>query len=280
LIADHLTRLGIAVLRYDDRGVDASGGNPAGSTTKDYAGDARSAIEYLLKRKDIDHSKTGIIGHSEGAMIAFLLASSHVDISFMVSLAGPGVDGKTILLEQSDYINRASGVDSLILDDNRAVMTKVYDIMIENESFELWEEEVVKYTNDYYSEKSSYTYSEEEIEQIKQNLLGSIPESAYAWMRYFVTFDPTALFSSIKCPVLALNGKKDCQVLAENNIDSIKKGLLSGGNKRSTTMILPGLNHLFQNCETGLINEYGIIEETFDPETLDIISGWILKQLD
>ena len=117
--------------------------------------------------------------------------------------------------------------------------------------------------------------SEEEIERIKENLLGSIPESAYSWMRYFVIFDPTALFSSIKCPVLALNGEKDCQVLAEKNINAIKKGLLSAGNTKSTTMILPGLNHLFQNCETGLLNEYGIIEETFDQKTLEIIREWI-----
>lgn len=275
LIADQLTRSGIAVLRYDDRGVGASGGNAAGSTTRDLAGDARSGIDYLLGREDINHSEIGIIGHSEGAMIAMMLASSHKDIAFIISLAGPGVDGKTILLEQSDYINRASGVDSSILDDNRAVMTEVYDIMIANESYELWEQEVVKFTSEFYSEKSSYSYSEEEIERIKENLLGSIPESAYAWMRYFVTFDPTALFSSIKCPVFALNGEKDCQVLAEKNIDAIKKGLLSAGNTKSKTMILPGLNHLFQNCETGLLNEYGIIEETFDQKTLEIIREWI-----
>ncbi len=277
LIADQLTRSGIAVLRYDDRGVGASGGSAAGSTTKDLAGDARSGIDYLLGREDINHSEIGIIGHSEGAMIAMMLASSFDDIAFIISLAGPGVDGKTILLEQSDYINRESGVDSSILDDNRAVMTKVYDSMIANESYEVWKEEVAKFTSEFYSEKSLHTYSEEEIKQIKENLLGSIPESAYAWMKYFIMFDPTALFSSIKCPVLALNGEKDCQVLAEKNIDAIKKGLLSAGNTKSTTMILPGLNHLFQNCETGLLNEYGIIEETFDPKALEIMTEWILQ---
>ena len=98
-------------------------------------------------------------------------------------------------------------------------------------------------------------------------------------MRYFVMFDPGPLFESIKCPVLALNGKKDCQVLAEKNIDAIKKGLLKAGNNNSLTLILPGLNHLFQNCVTGLPNEYGVIEETFDPEALDMMGEWILQQV-
>lgn len=110
----------------------------------------------------------------------------------------------------------------------------------------------------------------------KENLLASIPESSYDWMRYFVMFDPTPLFPTIECPVLALNGEKDCQVLAEPNINAIKNGLPDRPGTK--TLILPGLNHLFQNCETGLLNEYGIIEETFDPETLGIISDWILQQ--
>lgn len=279
LIADHLTRLGIAVLRYDDRGVAASGGNPAGSNTRDYAGDTRSAIEFLLKRNDIDHSEIGIIGHSEGAMIALMLASSHIDISFMISLAGPGVDGKTILLEQSDYIARERGADPSVLEDNETVMNQVYDLMIANELYETWKEEVLKYTSKFYSGKTSYAYSEDDIERGKENLMASIPESSYAWMRYFVMFDPASLFPSIKCPVLALNGEKDCQVLPEKNISAIEAGLLSAGNTTSTAMILPGLNHLFQNCETGMPNEYGIIEETFDPKTLDIMSEWILQQV-
>lgn len=279
LIADHLTKRGIAVLRYDDRGVASSGGNITGSTTADYAADARSAIEYLLKRSEIDSSRIGVIGHSEGGMIAFMLASAHKDMAFIISLAGPGVDGKTILLEQSDFIARLSGVKDSVLEDNKIVMNSVYDIMIANESHHVWGEEVLKFTSEHYSEKGAGDYSEEDIERSKKNLLGSIPEASYAWMRYFVMFDPASLFGSIKCPVLALNGEKDCQVLPEKNINAIQDGLLSSGNTSVTTMILPGLNHLFQNCETGLPAEYGIIEETFDQKTLDIMSEWIWHQV-
>ena len=277
VIADHLTRSGIAVLRYDDRGVAASGGMATGSTTADLALDARSAMEYLLTRSEIDKSGLGIIGHSEGGMIAFMLASEYDDISFVVSLAGPGVDGKTILLEQSEYISRLSGVSESIVEDNRIVMDKVYDLMIVNDTHKTWGEEVIKFTSSYYSNKKEGLYSEEDIEQAKRNLLASIPESSYAWMRYFVMYDPTSDFASIDCPVLALNGAKDCQVLAEKNINAIKKGFQASGNKQLTSMILPGLNHLFQNCKTGLSTEYNMIEETFDQNTLKLISSWILQ---
>jgi pimeloyl-ACP methyl ester carboxylesterase len=280
LIADHLTRKGIAVLRYDDRGVASSGGSLLEATTGDFAGDARSAIRYLLKQSEIDHSKIGVIGHSEGGMIAFMLASSYDDIAFVITLAGPGVDGITILLEQSDYITSLSGVESSIREDNRIVMSKVYDIMVAHESYQAWEEKVIEFTSKFYSERQIDDYSEADIERGKENLLASIPESAYAWMRYFVMFDPAPLFESITCPVLVLNGEKDCQVLPEQNTSAIENGLADAGNIETKIMVLPGLNHLFQNCETGLPNEYGIIEETFDQNTLDIMAEWIRQQVD
>jgi len=279
LIADYLTRNGIAVLRYDDRGAGASGGSAGGSTTGDLATDARSAIDYLLTRSEIDHSKIGVIGHSEGGMIAFMLASTHKDIAYIVSLAGPGVDGKAILLGQSEHIARLSGVSEAVLEDNRNVMDGVYDIMIANESYEGWREETIDFTGKFYSERTDYI-SRADIERGKENLLASIPGAAYAWMRYFVMFDPANLFAEISCPVLALNGEKDCQVLAEQNISAIKNGLGKAGNTKAKTLILTGLNHLFQNCETGLLNEYAIIEETFDPASLALISEWILQHTD
>lgn len=277
VIADHLSRRGIAVLRYDDRGVAASGGMARGSTTADLALDARSAMDYMLSRKEIDTSGIGIIGHSEGGLIAFMLASEYDDISYAVSLAGPGVDGKTILLEQSEYISRLSGVSESIVADNRIVMDKVYDLMITNDTHTSWGKEVIEFTSFYYSSKEGNQYTDLDIEQAKQNLMASIPEPSYAWMRYFVMSDPASNFASIHCPVLALNGGKDCQVLAEKNINAIKKGFQASGNSRLTALILPGLNHLFQNCDTGLPTEYNMIEETFDPDALALMTKWILQ---
>jgi pimeloyl-ACP methyl ester carboxylesterase len=279
VIADYLTRNGIAVLRYDDRGAGGSGGSAAGATTEDLATDAWAALDYLLSRPDIDPVRTGIIGHSEGGLIAFILASSQENIKFLVSLAGPGVNGKTILLDQSDHIARLSGAAESILEDNRNVMNGIYEIMIDNESYETWKEKTLDFAAEYYSNNVLGTYSEEDIERGKQNLLASIPEPSYAWIRYFVMFDPASLFVSINCPVLALNGEKDCQVLPEQNISAINTGLEQAGNTCTKAMILPGLNHLFQNCDTGLLNEYGIIEETFDPGTLELISNWIWQQV-
>jgi len=279
VIADYLTRNGIAVLRYDDRGVGESGGSAANATTADLVTDARAAMDYLLARKDIDPARVGLVGHSEGGMIAFILASSQEKPAYLVSLAGPGVDGKTILLDQAEKIARLSGAMESILEDNRYVMNEVYDIMIDKESYESWKEKTLDFTSEFYSTKAVGTYSEEDIRRAQDNLVASIPETYYAWMRYFVLFDPASLFTSINCPVLALNGEKDCQVLPEQNTRAIKTGLDQAGNTDSKIMILPGLNHLFQNCETGLPNEYGVIEETFDPETLKIISDWIWQQV-
>lgn len=278
VIADHLARRGIVVLRYDDRGVASSGGDVSGATSADFAVDARSAIDYLLQRPEVDPSKTGVIGHSEGGMIAFMLAAEYADVAFIVSLAGPGVDGKTILLEQSQYIARLSGADDQTLEDNQAIMKEIYELMLEHASYSDWTKDVLLFLNEYFSGREKDDITEEEIEQSKQNLLGSISEGAYPWMRYFVAFDPATVFPSIQCPVLALNGEKDSQVLAKQNIAAIDKGLSSSGNTGVTATVIPGLNHLFQHCETGLPAEYGKIEETFDPVTLELISGWILEQ--
>ena len=209
-----------------------------------------------------------------------MLAAEYHDIAFIITLAGPGVNGREILLDQSDYINRLSGVDESVLEDNRIVMSKVYDLMISSETYSQWKEEVVKFITDYYSGNAVGDYSKEDIEMIRGNLLGSLPESVYSWMVYFIQWNPSTYFRSIKCPVLALNGDKDCQVMAKKNINAISEGLRSAGNTNVKTMIIPGLNHLFQHCETGLPNEYGRIEETFDPKTLEIISEWIKQLVD
>jgi len=277
VIADFLTRKGIAVLRYDDRGVGSSGGNYQGSTTLDHAGDARAAINYLKKRREIDPSKIGVIGHSEGGMIAIMLASEYPDIAFIITLAGPGVDGKTILLDQTVYIYRHSGVPEPTIEDSRTVLDKVYDIMISNESYDVWRTEVLSYTRSFYSDDKE-GYSEEDIDLIEKRLMASIPEPSYNWLRYFAMFDPSDYLGTIRCPVLALNGEKDCQVLASQNIQAIREGLARSGNEAVTVRIIPDLNHLFQHCETGLPGEYTTIEETFDEDTLDLISDWIRKK--
>ncbi len=259
VIADYLTRRGMAVLRYDDRGVGASGGSMDGATTLDLASDARAAIEFLSARQDIDKGRIGLIGHSEGGLIALMLAAGTEQLSCIVSLAGPGVEGRAILLDQSEHISRLSGLPEAVIIENRRVMDQVYDMMELSDTYSVWADSLRANFQTPYMER----------------ILQSIPESSYAWMRYFVMSDPGDYFGNIGCPVLAINGEKDSQVMADKNIRAIREGLEAAGNRQVTARVLPGLNHLFQPCETGLPAEYSRIEWTFDLDALALISDWL-----
>jgi len=272
LIADYLTRGGIAVFRYDDRGVGESGGSPVGATSADLATDARSAIEYLLGREDIDNKRIGIIGHSEGGMIALKLAAENDDIAFIISLAGPGVKGRTILEDQTEYISRVSNVPEDVISQSMELNRNIYNILEEFEDPEKGIERMNSFVRDFYREEE---VEDDIINQVLNNINSTINPASYPWLRFFARSDPAEYFQKIKCPVLALNGEKDCQVIAEKNITAIVGDLKEAGNKDVTGKVLPELNHLFQHSDTGLPNEYGEIEETMSPEVLETISQWI-----
>lgn len=222
VIADRLARAGIATLRYDDRATGKSiGGMDANATTKDFAEDAATGIEWLRTSKRF--KKVGILGHSEGGSIAFMLGAQK-KVDFIVSLAGPAVKGDSILLAQNKLLGGNAAKDLTI-------------------------------------EKLR------EMPQIKQS----------PWIQWFIDYDPQGDIAKIKCPVLALNGSKDCQVIASQNIPSLRRTLPK--NKRNLIKQYDGLNHLFQHCQTGLPTEYGTIEETFSEEVINDIITW-LKQLD
>lgn len=264
VIADELTRNGIAVLRYDDRGVGASGGSAVGATSADNATDARAALRYLKVRSDLDPARLGIIGHSEGGLIALMIAADMKDdLACMVLLAGPGVTGRTILLDQSEHISRLSSIPEPVIVQNRQIMERVYGWMGAQDSYAAFADSVNAMLDP----------------AVAGRILNSIQEASYPWLSYFVRSDPSTYFGSITCPVLALNGEKDSQVLAEKNITAIRVGLKSAGNQQVKAEVLPGLNHLFQPCETGLPAEYGEIEWTFDKQALDLMSAWIREVL-
>jgi len=276
VLADYLTSGGIAVLRYDDRGVGESGGTPLGATSADLAADARSAFEYLIGRDDINNEQVGVTGHSEGGLIAFMLAAENADIDFIVSLAGPGVSGKIILQDQTEYISRLNNVPEDVLQQSMKVNNTIYSILEDCENPDVGIENINTYVSDFYREEGE---SEETIQQVLNNLKSTINTASYPWLRYFTKSDPAEYFSEIECPVLALNGEKDCQVMAEKNITAIVTGLENAGHKDVTGLVLPGLNHLFQHADTGLPNEYGEIEETMSPEVLTIILQWISERV-
>jgi uncharacterized protein len=273
VIADYLSRHGIAVLRYDDRGVGGSQGNYSEATSADLATDVEAAFNFLKTNPKINQKEIGLMGHSEGGLIAPIVASSNNGIGFIVSLAGPGVTGQQIIIRQSQDISRLSGEKENLIKENTETNKKLYAILRKEKDNKKAETKILALYKEILEKKRT---SKEEIEKKVNNLKMSFGSSTYTWFRYFITTDPAVFWKKVQCPVLALNGEKDLQVAEHENLPAIEKALKSGGNNKVKIIKLPGLNHLFQHCKTGLPTEYGSIEETFSPDALKIISDWIL----
>lgn len=271
VIADWLTRNGIAVLRYDDRGVGKSKGNYPAATTADFAGDAAAALRFLRSDPRINPKAAGLIGHSEGGLVAPIVASTE-NVSFIVSLAGTGVPGDRIIYRQSADISRAAGLDENAIEDAVSLNRQLFSILKIEKDNQAASEKMLQAYKEIAQQKNA---TAAETEQGLQQLKNSLNPSTLTWLRYFISTNPAPYWKNVKCPVLALNGEKDLQVAADENLDAIAKALKSGGNKSVTTRKLPELNHLFQHSKTGAPSEYSTIEETFSPEVLGIISDWI-----
>jgi uncharacterized protein len=263
VLADYLTRKGIVVLRADKRGVGKSTGDYAIATTTDFASDADAAVAYLKTRPEVDHRKIGLIGHSEGGMIAPMAAVSNPDVAFVVMMAGPGVPGDQLLPEQMKLISEAAG-ESHENAEKDAAEERTLLKLIETEKDD---NALIKQLR----EKLSGKLSEGQID-------AQIKAATTPWVRQFVVYDPATALRKLTCPVLAINGEKDLQVPPEQNLPVIRKALTDAGNKNFEVDELPGLNHLFQAAKTGAVGEYAEIEETISPVALDKIAGWILKQ--
>jgi pimeloyl-ACP methyl ester carboxylesterase len=267
VLADHLTRKGVAVLRYDKRGIGKSTGNFDLATTEDFASDAAAALAYLKSRKEIDAGKIGLIGHSEGGIIAPMIATRSPDIAWMVLLAAPGLKGEDVMLLQSQLILKAAGFDDDRIANARNFNRQSYDLARKERDPEQLE---AKLTDLVDSTGMSTTLPPTTLKPQARMMTS-------AWFRFFLDYDPVPALEKTPCPVLALNGDKDLQMAPKENLAQIQKALQEGGNKDFQTKELPGLNHLFQRALTGSPTEYGGIEETFAPEALDAISDWILK---
>ncbi|WP_445381179.1 alpha/beta hydrolase family protein [Robiginitalea sp. IMCC43444] len=276
ILSDHLTRSGIAVLRYDDRGTASSGGEFSSSTSLDFASDAEAALAYLKTRTEIDHSRLGLIGHSEGGLIAPMVAISSKEVSFVVLLAGPGVSGYDILLQQTELILRADGMETTKVQAELNLLQGALDIIVNSREANALQPEL----NKYYLQKL-----EENPTQVPEGMTAETLAQTYAsrlgtvWMRYFLSYDPSPALEQISCPVLALNGSKDLQVPATQNLNAIRNALQKGGNKNITVKSMDNLNHLFQEAKTGSPSEYAAIEQTFSPVALEVISDWIIKSI-
>ena len=276
VLADFLTRRGIAVLRADDRGVGGSTGDVPNATSEDFARDALAGIAYLKTRKEIDPKHLGLIGHSEGGIIAPIAAVQSKDVSFIVLMAGPGVSGEQIVEGQIVRLLKSAGAEQAVIDSSLAAQRRVCAIVKEETNVETLKEKAREAIAESISrlddrQKQAIGVSDAYVDMQVQAL-------ASPWFRYFLTYDPRPTLMKVKCPVLAINGSLDVQVNADENLSQIEQALKAGGNVNVTIRKLPGLNHLFQSARTGAIDEYAKIEETIAPSALEAIATWIESQ--
>lgn len=265
VLADYLTRRGIAVLRYDDRGVAESTGDFATATSHDFAADAEAALAYARTRTDIDPGAIGLIGHSEGGLVAPLVAS-RAAVDWIVMLAGPGLPGDSLLALQVDALNEAAGMPSAQRAATNSLQRGLMDVAV--------------------SDRDPVAAREEIADLLRAEVPGLAEEQALAqaealtspWMRGFLRHDPRIVLRELTVPVLAVNGENDLQVLPGPNLAAIESALAEAGNQDFTTVELEGLNHLLQTSETGLVTEYGRIEETIAPSALETIGDWIVAR--
>jgi len=274
VIADFLTRNGIAVLRFDDRGTASSQGNFKTATSNDFATDVEAAVDYLLTRKEINNKKIGLIGHSEGGIIAPMVANSSKSVAFIVLLAGTGIPGDQLLLLQQELIGKASGMSEEKYQVGRKLSIAIFEIVKKSNSDEQLKADLTKFVKAELKNipDRPQNLSDDDFVQAQVN------EVINPWMLNFIKYNPAVALEKVKCPVLALNGEKDLQVPPKENLGAIKEALAKGGNKKVTTVELPGLNHLFQECKTGSPSEYATIDQTFSPVALDEILKWIKIQ--
>jgi pimeloyl-ACP methyl ester carboxylesterase len=275
VIADYLTRRGIAVLRTDDRGVGGSTGNSIQSKLEDVASDVATAIDYLRTRTDIDAKKVGLIGHSEGAMVAVIEASRDSGVAWVVMLAGAGVTGEQVLYKQAELIALAAGATPEAIKQQRTWQETVFRILktepdnkaAAQKMQAAWDRTILTLPAEQRAQAQS----------AKGVMEAQIAGTVTAEFRSILAHDPAPLLRKIKAPVLALGGSGDLQVSAEQNLPAIAAALAAGGNEDYTVSSLPGLNHLFQTCTVCIPTEYATIDETFSPKALDLMGDWIVR---
>ena len=261
VIADYCALHGIAVLRYDDRGIGGSTGEVENATSMDFSYDAEAAFDYLRNRKEINASKVGILGHSEGGVINFMVSARRPEVAFLISLAGPSVNGIEVLKEQQAAILRASGMSEEAIQFSGNANAQMFDI-VEASNDRVEADTLIRQL------LKGWGYNEELTEQ-------TVGQMTSAWMYFFLKYDPAEAIVKTKCPALLLNGSKDLQVIASQNLPGYEKIIAEYGKTNLTLRELPDLNHLFQHCETGSPNEYFEIEETISPEVLEMIVGFV-----
>lgn len=281
LIADALGRAGVAVLRYDDRGVGLSGGVFADSGLDEFTEDAAAGIDYLRSRDEIDPEQIGIIGHSEGALVAAKLGASDADLAFIVTLAGPGVNGMDVLLLQNQRIMEVAGATEAQIEGQLAFLEAAIALMNADDwdglETLLRETILAQYDELTDAQRAALGDIEAQVAQVTEAQMQSFQTG---WFRAFVNYDPEPDWAQVDVPVLAFFGGLDVQVDAGQNAPALEAALNEAGNDDVTVIIYPQANHLFQEARTGSLQEYGALEPAFVPDLLPDLSAWLLDHVE
>jgi pimeloyl-ACP methyl ester carboxylesterase len=276
VIADHLTRRGIAVLRVDDRGVAASTGSFGEATSEDFARDARACVDWLRRQEAVDPRRVGLVGHSEGALIAPLVAGRDPGVACVVLLAGPATDGETVSLDQLARMRLAAGQDGAsierLVEQHRRVFAEIKRADTTGGAARL--RPLVRGLIESLSARERA-----QIGDVDAMVESQVRQLSGPWFRFFLRHDPRPALEGLRCPTLALYGEKDLQVAPAVHRAPMERALRASVSRDAEVRVLPGLNHLFQHATTGLPSEYVTLEETFDPAALDQLSGWIGARL-
>lgn len=277
IIADHLGRAGIAVLRCDDRGVGGSSGSIAASTTKDFAADALAAVRTLAARADIRKDRIGLIGHSEGAAAAALAAAESRDVAFVVWMAGTAVRGDEVLRGQSADLARAAGADAEGVERILAAHRRLTEAIAASADDDAVAERVrVLARTQLALLPEAQRKALGDPEAVIDGMLGAqVAAMRSEWMKFFVQFDPATALERVSCPVLALFGGRDMQVPPAVNRPPLDAALARAGNAQATVKVYPEANHLFQASVTGHPSEYATLPKAFVPALLDDVAAWI-----
>lgn len=279
VLADHLTRCGIAVLRSDKRGVGKSTGDYEMATTQDFAEDVLAGVRFLKSRPEINSTHIGLVGHSEGGLVAPIVAAKSSEVAFIVLIGGPGVTGEEILYEQAALIERSMGMsEELIARESKlsremfAIVTKEHEPLTAEAQLKDLIAAYLTNLPEILKNEVTEKFNEQEYSFHTQ---AAIDQINTPWFRYFLTYDPATSIKKVKVPVLAIIGELDLQVAPHQNLPPIARALEEGGNTDFTLLELPKHNHMLQVCKTGSLAEYAEIEETMSPIALKIMSDWI-----
>jgi alpha/beta superfamily hydrolase len=282
VIADYLTRKGFVVLRVDDRGIGKTTGIFSDATTMDFAKDLEAGLDFLEKQPMVKRNKIGLIGHSEGGMIAPIVADERSEIKFIILLAGPGIPIIDLMQQQMEAVSISNGETAAIAKANGQLMHIVWEEAAKNEDSATTFRNIRMKIENWSGTLDTATqakFKSQDTTSINRQIIEAMKALNGKWYKYFISFNPQPFLERLDCKVLALNGSKDVQVIAVTNLKGIKQSLQKSKSPKYDVIEIPGLNHLFQTCVQCNPAEYNDLEESFSPRALDLMGNWLKENV-